>query len=247
MIPRNAFTITAMFTGKYEEEGPDPNDQTKMTTITKYFYWEHGMTLAECASWGLLVHAVLHVVKDILMIQLLWAPSAVRVCRKADGGSQQGSWFKRGRSKSVIPSADNKLQEGDTWVEVAPKVHNSRLLQLHNLATLLFWLGCCFLLLDSHMERWPLHAFLVQKGFTDQVTDRTKLPVWALYGLVYVGKFLAAQDYTQTQVCSRALQSDWLRIGTCMQRFDPALSIFPLSSPHSQGSCAVSHELELRI
>jgi hypothetical protein len=34
--------------------------------------------VADCISWGVLVHAALHVVKDLLLMSLLATPSAVR-------------------------------------------------------------------------------------------------------------------------------------------------------------------------
>jgi hypothetical protein len=36
------------------------------------------MTFADCISWGVFLHAVLHVVKDVLILQLLSTPSAIR-------------------------------------------------------------------------------------------------------------------------------------------------------------------------
>lgn len=168
-----------MFTGRYQTENPDNPDEV----LDRAFYQDHGMLIAECASWGLVVHAILHVVKDVLMMQLLWAPSAVRVCQKIDrAGNRKGKSLSALLQKFVI---SNNLKEGEDAVEVAPAVHNSKLLQLHNLATLLFWLACSFLLLDSHIRSWPLHRFLLSRGFE----QRSGMPVWALYGLIYVGEW----------------------------------------------------------
>ena len=49
------------------------------TTIFMASFWRaSGMKVAECLSWGLLVHAALHVVKDVILFHLLATPEAVR-------------------------------------------------------------------------------------------------------------------------------------------------------------------------
>lgn len=180
-IPRSHFTISAMFTGKYQT--PDPTDPDGVRMLDQNFYGDYGEAILQCMSWGLLVHAVLHVVKDLLMVQLLWAPSAVRVCERSDSaGAKKGKSLAAHFTKLVT---NNQLKEGEDVMDVAPGVHNSRLLQVHNLATLLFWLACCFLLLDGQIESWPLHKYLRQRQFY----ERTGLPIWGLYSVVYVGEY----------------------------------------------------------
>jgi hypothetical protein len=46
--------------------------------FTGVFWQQHGLTVADCISWGIFLHAVLHVVKDLFILQLLSTPSAVR-------------------------------------------------------------------------------------------------------------------------------------------------------------------------
>jgi hypothetical protein len=48
------------------------------SVFTGGFWREHGMTFANCISWGVFLHAVLHVVKDVLIVNLLSTPNAIR-------------------------------------------------------------------------------------------------------------------------------------------------------------------------
>lgn len=52
------------------------------TSIFTGAFWQaNGLTVANCICWGVFVHAVLHVVKDLLLMSLLVTPSAVRCVR----------------------------------------------------------------------------------------------------------------------------------------------------------------------
>jgi hypothetical protein len=42
------------------------------------FWQADGLTVGDCISWGVFLHAVLHVIKDVLILTLLATPSAVR-------------------------------------------------------------------------------------------------------------------------------------------------------------------------
>lgn len=69
---------------------------------------------------------------------------------------------------------------------VQPPVHGGGMLKLHNIATLLFWLACCVILLDSHVPSWPLNKLLAQ-ALTQPGRAGPSMPVWGLMSLVYVG------------------------------------------------------------
>lgn len=77
-------------------------------------------------------------------------------------------------------------QEDRTEVVVQPPVHGGGWLKLHNIATLLFWLACAVVLLDSHIPSWPLNKLLA-KALTKPGQAGPTMPVWGLISLVYVG------------------------------------------------------------
>lgn len=83
----------------------------------------------------------------------------------------------------------SRRPDNATEVVVEPPVHGGGMLKLHNLATLLFWLACCVVLLDSHVPSWPLNKLLT-KALTKKGAVAPTIPVWALTSLVYVGLWL---------------------------------------------------------
>lgn len=82
-------------------------------------------------------------------------------------------------------------EEQDDRIEqiVQPPVHGGPMLKLHNVATLLFWLACCVILLDSHIPSWPLNKVLT-KALTKPGQQQPSMPVWGLMSLVYLGLWL---------------------------------------------------------
>jgi hypothetical protein len=85
-------------------------------------------------------------------------------------------------------SAKRTHHQQDDRIEqiVQPPVHGGGMLKLHNMATLLFWLACCVILLDSHIPSWPLNKVLA-KALTKPGQAGPSMPVWGLMSLVYVG------------------------------------------------------------
>jgi len=80
----------------------------------------------------------------------------------------------------------NKRPDNSLEQVVQPPVHGGGMLKVHNIATLLFWLACCVVLLDSHVPSWPLNKVLT-KALTKKGASGPTMPVWGLMALVYVG------------------------------------------------------------
>lgn len=57
---------------------PDLSLSGSSSIFTGSFWQSNGLTVADCISWGVFLHAVLHVVKDLLLLSLLATPSAIR-------------------------------------------------------------------------------------------------------------------------------------------------------------------------
>lgn len=57
---------------------PDLSLSGSNSIFTGGFWSANGLTVGNCLAWGVFLHAVLHVVKDLLIIRLLATPSAVR-------------------------------------------------------------------------------------------------------------------------------------------------------------------------
>ena len=57
---------------------PDLSLTSSNSIFTGAFWQSNGLTVANCFAWGVFLHAVLHVIKDVLLIFLLSTPSAVR-------------------------------------------------------------------------------------------------------------------------------------------------------------------------
>lgn len=92
----------------------------------------------------------------------------------------------RMRLRSARRSHHRHYQDDRLEQIVQPPVHGGGMLKLHNIATLLFWLACCVILLDSHVPSWPLNKLLAQ-ALTQQGQAGPSMPVWGLMSLVYVG------------------------------------------------------------
>lgn len=62
--------------------------------FTGTFWQNNGLTVAACFSWGVFLHAVLHVIKDLLILNLLATPSAVRCAhtKTLHGPSRDTLW-----------------------------------------------------------------------------------------------------------------------------------------------------------
>lgn len=84
-------------------------------------------------------------------------------------------------------SAKHSSAHQDDRIEqvVQPPVHGGNVLKVHNMFTLLFWLACCVVLLDSHVPSWPLNKLLTKALSAGR--PGPVMPVWALMSLVYVG------------------------------------------------------------
>eukprot|EP00879_Flechtneria_rotunda_P010664 GHRR01011145.1.p1 GENE.GHRR01011145.1~~GHRR01011145.1.p1 ORF type:complete len:1109 (+),score=334.63 GHRR01011145.1:1762-5088(+) len=178
---------------------------TDPSMFTAAFWSANGLVIAECASWGVFVHAVLHVFKDLIIMQLLAAPKAVRLKEyfgdqrpvtlgSTDAGklnfhqrleTSLKQWWQRQWWRS-------QLKEGE-MVVVQPGVHSGRVLKGHNVITLVFWLACCVFLLDSHIPSWPLHKALsgtnLLSGAGPSDADGL-MPVWAFAALIYLGLWI---------------------------------------------------------
>lgn len=57
---------------------PELSLKGSTSIFTGAFWQSYGLTVADCISWGVFLHAVLHVVKDVLLAVLLATPSAIR-------------------------------------------------------------------------------------------------------------------------------------------------------------------------
>ncbi|KAF8059158.1 CALS3 [Scenedesmus sp. PABB004] len=157
------------------------------------FWAAHGMTVALCASWALLAHAALHVAKDLTILHLVTPPSAVRVQAPAPetGGDLAGGGApaKAARGPASRAAAwwarqwETRRQREGSLVRVSPPVHGGAALAAHNCVTLLFWFGCVWVLLDSHLPSWPLHRAL--GGRTPALPGGGRVPLWALASAAY--------------------------------------------------------------
>jgi hypothetical protein len=90
---------------------------------------------------------------------------------------------------------------------VRPLVHCGHLVKLHNIATLLFWLACCFALLDSHIPSWPLNRLLT-RALTGAGQAQPVMPVWALMSLIYVGAWVL---HLASRAVTEALPPTWAK------------------------------------
>jgi hypothetical protein len=67
--------------------------------------------VADCISWGIFLHAVLHVVKDLLILQLLSTPSAVR-CAHTELSALTGQSANDDQSLlQALPACWDQLQQ----------------------------------------------------------------------------------------------------------------------------------------
>jgi hypothetical protein len=122
---------------------------------------------------------------------MLLLPCVVHLCRYQLDTSEKDSKPQAVRGFSArmrLWSAKRTHQQQDDRIEqiVQPPVHGGGMLKLHNIATLLFWLACCVILLDSHVPSWPLNKLLT-KALTKPGQAGPSMPVWGLMSLVYVG------------------------------------------------------------
>lgn len=191
--------------------------------FTAGFWSENGLLVAECASWGLFVHAVLHVIKDLVIFHLLSAPKAVRVQELA---GDQNPVLQDAKDASDVGFMQRKrhqlklwwrkqwrraqLKEGD-MVLVQPRVHPGKILKGHNIATLLFWVVCCFVLLDSHIPSWPLNKALCKMAlFSTGAQGGVVMPVWSLAGCMYAGLWLLHHTWRLAIDCMPGTLGAWL-------------------------------------
>jgi hypothetical protein len=177
--------------------------------FTPSFWAAHGMMVAECISYGLIVHAALHLVKDAAMFDLLRVPRAVRYQQQpalAPAQQQQGRVSPQPQQQPQQPQPPQQQQQrgprarwsqapaGASEVVVQPPVFADAAWGAHNAATFVFWLACLYVLLDGHIAAAPINrAIRSSSAFAppgDSSPGQLVMPAWALTSLLYLGMWL---------------------------------------------------------